>query len=177
MGRQSKLVNEARQRQAKSSNVSLWRELQAVKTLTSEADVFAVAVDGDAETVALSPVQWQAVQLIVAGRRGVDVAAELDVTPETVSRWRALPVFQAALNVGVRDSYCSTIGRLRDARTGALDVLCALLQSEDERLRLSAALSVLRLHLALDAGAQALPTTPAAVAADRERAMLWDSIG
>jgi len=104
------------------------------------------------------------------------VAQELGVTPETVSRWRALPVFQAALNMAIRDSYQATIGSLRDAKTEALGVLCDLLQAEDERLRLSAALSVLRLHLQLDAGALQLSTTPADVAedvldrlADRER--------
>lgn len=165
-------------RQVKSTNVnsgSSWAVLKAAATFTDEADVYRT-VDGDAETALLQPHQWQAIQLLVSGARGVDVAQELGVTPETVSRWRALPVFQAALNMAIRDSYQATIGSLRDAKTEALGVLRELLQAEDERLRLSAALSVLRLHLQLDAGALQLSTTPADVAedvldrlADRER--------
>lgn len=113
---------------------------------------------------------WQAIQLLVAGRRGIDVAEELAVTQETVSRWRASPVFAAALNMALRDSYMSTIGAIRDARTDAVDVLRSLLASEDERVRMAAALAILRLHLQLDAGALQLPCTPAGVARVAHRA-------
>lgn len=156
-------------RQVKSKKVYDWQ-------LTDEASVYAAPVDGDADTLALSPIQWAAIAMLVAGKRGCDVAQELDVTQETVSRWRAQPVFVAALHLALRDSYESTIGRVRDARTDALDVLCALLHSEDERLRLTAALAVLRLHLALDAGVLRLPTTPAAAATAIAHRQLFDSM-
>ena len=46
----------------------------------------------------------------------------------------------------------------------ALDVLQELLKSKDERVRLSAALSMLRLHVQLSANVYALPVAPADIA-------------
>ena len=112
----------------------------------------------------LTAQQWQAVSLLVAGRRQVDVAQELGVTEETVSRWKALPTFTAALNMGVRDAYEGTLGKVRTVAQDALDVLQELLKSKDERVRLSAALSMLRLHVQLSANVYALPVAPADIA-------------
>ena len=131
-------------------------ELTQARRQTAEADIYSES--------GLSAQQWQTVALLVAGKRGVDVAAELDISPETISRWRAMPAFVAALNVAVRDSYNACVGDVRSVAKDAVTVLRESLSSGDERIRLSAALAVVRLHLALDAGAGTLPTTPADVA-------------
>lgn len=116
------------------------------------------------EEYGLTAQQWQAVSLLVAGRRQVDVAQELGVTEETVSRWKTLPTFTAALNMGVRDAYEGTLGKVRTVAQDALDVLQDLLKSQDERVRLSAALSMLRLHVQLSVNVHALPVAPADIA-------------
>lgn len=123
----------------------------------------------DGEDAVLSAQQWQAVAMLVAGKRQVDVAQQLDVTQETVSRWRNSPTFAAAVNAGVRESYTAVVGEVRDASVDAVRVLRDCLQSEDERLRLQAALATLRLRVQLDATALDLPTSPADVARDSLR--------
>ena len=115
----------------------------------------------------------------MAGRRQVDVAQELGVTEETVSRWKTLPTFTAALNMAVRDAYEGTLGKVRTVAQDALDVLQELLKSQDERVRLSAALSMLRLHMQLSANVHALPVAPADIARrlleDEKHANVMDS--
>lgn len=118
----------------------------------------------------LTAQQWQAVSLLVAGRRQVDVAQELNVTEETLSRWKALPTFSAALNASVRDAYESNLGTVRESAREALDVLRDLLKSQDEKVRLQAALSVVRLHLDLSQNVTSLPVSPADVARGRLQA-------
>lgn len=112
----------------------------------------------------LTAQQWQAVALLVAGRRQVDVAQELDVTPETLSRWKTLPTFTAALNGAVRDAYEASVGQVRESAREALDVLQDLLHSSDERVRLQAALHVVQLHLKLGENVHTLLVSPADVA-------------
>ncbi len=142
--------------------------LRAALQLDSESDVYHELPPDGAEdgagTPVLSPVQWQAIRLLVAGRRGVDVATECGVTPETVSRWKSAPLFAAAYNQVLRESHTATVGELRSVAQDALSVLRESLTSTDERLRLTAALSVLRMSLQLDAGAVSLPVTPKDVA-------------
>ena len=80
------------------------------------------------------------------GARQIDVATQLDVRQETVSRWKTDVRFQAALNLAVKEHYASIEGIVRSAASEAVDVLRETMKSDDPRLRLSAALSVLRLH-------------------------------
>lgn len=124
----------------------------------------------------LTPQQTLAVQLLVAGKKQVVIAGELDIAQETISRWRSNPAFAVALNAGVKDAYESTIGSLRDANTDAVKVLRDLLDNRQPRIRLSAAKSILGLHLQLDAGTLELPTTAAAIESEERRAALfeWD---
>ena len=131
--------------------------IQAASQLDAESDVFH-------EELGLTAQQWQAIGLLVAGAKQVDTAETVGVTQETVSRWRASPMFASALNLAIRDSYTATIGQVRDITKDAIDALRQSLYSEDEKVRLSAALAVLRLRLQLDAGAMGAPTTPAAIA-------------
>ena len=130
--------------------------IENASRLDAESDVY--SEDG------LTAQQWQAVALLTSGLRAVDVAQQVGVTQETISRWRATPVFMAAYNQSVRDAYSATIGQVRDIAAEAIQTLRESLQSKDERVRLSAALAVLRVRFQLDAGALAAPTTPAAIA-------------
>lgn len=167
-------------RQRKSSNVNgedfpQWKVQQAAKKLTDEAHVFMELTEDGIQP--LSPQQWQAIQFLVAGKRQVEVSKELNVTQETVSRWRSSPLFAAALNIALRDSYQATIGELREAKTDAIRVLRDLLDNRQPRIRLSAAQAILRLHLQLDAHVQNLPTTPAAVATNQLHVQAMQEMG
>ena len=138
--------------------------INAALQLNTETDVYRAE-----EEAGLSVQQWQAVGLLVAGAKQVEIAEALGVTQETVSRWRNSPLFAAALNLAVRDAYAATIGEVRGLVKDAVSALKECMYSEDERLRLSAALAVLRLHLQLDSAAPSLPTTPADIARQIKR--------
>lgn len=131
--------------------------INAATYLDAESDLFH-------ENLGITAQQWQCIGLLVAGSKQVDAAEAVNVTQETVSRWRASPLFASALNLAIRDSYQSTIGRVRDITKDAIEALRECLYSEDEKVRLSAALAVVRLRLQLDAGAMDAPTTPAGIA-------------
>lgn len=141
----------------------------AALVLDTETDVFR-------EESGLTAQQWQAVAMLVSGKKGTEVAEALGVTQETVSRWRNGPLFVAALNLAVRDAYTATIGEVRDITRDAFAALRECLYGEDDRTRLAAALAIVRLHLQLDSGALSLPTTPAAVAQEEKRKELFQSI-
>lgn len=92
----------------------------------------------------LSDVQRHAIALMVQGVRQVDVAAQVDVAPETLSRWKHDAVFVAALNTARAELWAEhTTGML--ALVGeARQRLGALVQSEDESVALRAAMAVLK---------------------------------
>ncbi len=157
----------ARQRIATNGNESSnYQLLRTAQTLESEADVFTIMNEQTGAAV-LSPLQWQAIGLLVAGKRQADIAREIDVSEESLSRWRNSPIYAAALNQAVRDSYSSTIGLVRDAVADAVMAIRGCLQSEDDRVRLAAALALVKMHITLDAPALELPTTPAQIAGER----------
>ena len=121
--------------------------------------------------------QWQAIALLVAGKRQTEIAGELDITAPTISRWKADPVFQAMLNLAVQESFMAVVGKTRAAATMAIDTVIALAQSAtDEKTRLSAALQLLRLHSAYDAGAPTLPTSAAEVDRAQRKARITRNV-
>lgn len=86
----------------------------------------------------LKPNQEQAALMLAAGRTAVDTASALECTPETISRWKRQPAFQARLN-GLRlDALEATRNALRNAGTEAVQELTRLIQeatSEETRRR------------------------------------------
>ena len=119
----------------------------------------------------LSEHQMIAIAGLVAGRRQVEIATQLGITESTISRWRAEPTFQAALNLAVRESFDAIVGETRQAATEALQTVRDLMQNAvGENIRLSAAMQILRLHSAFDAGATNLPTSAAAIAHSQRQA-------
>ena len=139
--------------------------IRAALQLDAEADVYRAP-----EEAGLSAQQWQAIALLVAGKRGVDVAEELGCAAETVSRWRSNPLFAAAYNATLRDIRTSHMADLRSLAGDALKVIRErLLYSEDDRVCLSACVTVIRLMLQVEPDVQQLPTTPADIARQIQR--------
>jgi hypothetical protein len=144
--------------------------LRQVQKLDSEADVHTV-MNMETGATALLPQQWTAIGLLVSGKRQADIATEIAVSQETLSRWRNNPVYMAALNQAIRDCYAGTIGLVRNVVGDAVEAIKSCLQSEDDRVRLSAAVTLIKLHLQLDSTALELPTTPAQIADERLRSL------
>ena len=139
--------------------------IRAALQLDAEADVYRPE-----EEAGLSAQQWQAIALLVAGKRGVDVAEELGCAAETISRWRSNPLFAAAYNATLRDIRTSHVAEVRSLMGEALQVIRQrLLYSEDDRVCLSACMAVMRLGLQVEPDVQQLPTTPADIARQIQR--------
>ena len=121
--------------------------------------------------------QVQCIGQLVTGRRQSLIAAELGIAEETVSRWKNEPVFQAALNAAIQESYMAVVGATRTAATEALDTVRNLMQNAvGENIRLSAAMQILRLHSAFDAGAPTLPTSAAEVDRAQRKARITRNV-
>lgn len=146
--------------------------LRAALSMDTEADVYRDEADAG-----LTATQWQAIALLAGGTKQTEVAQTVGVTQETVSRWKNDPRFMAALNVAIRDSYYAVAGAVRDAATKAVTVLRESMDCDDPRVRLSAALSVLRLHGAYSEDIDNLPVTPAEIARRELKSRRYDSIG
>jgi hypothetical protein len=56
----------------------------------------------------VSPRQVLAARMLIEGRLGKDVAAEIGVSPETISRWRHRPEFEALMRELLRDTVDAT---------------------------------------------------------------------
>ena len=90
----------------------------------------------------LSPKQASGLQLMVAGKSNGDIAHALQVRPETVSRWRQLPAFVDALQSANDPSLVAADVNVTFAKWRAYDVLLALLDSDDDQIRLKAAAAI-----------------------------------
>lgn len=96
----------------------------------------------------LNTQQEKAIILVALGRPGREIAEACEVTPETVSRWRQMPLFIAAVNSILKDSQNEVRLRLRSLTGVALDMIESILTNEEipPNLRLQAALKVLELN-------------------------------
>ena len=121
---------------------SVGREAQGRFDRTDLPSADDVTVDHkNAQAKTLTPQQLAAVELLVAGRSDVEVAAKVGVTRETVNRWRNWnPLFVATLNELRLDLWKATRERVRHLNGKALDVIETHLQGGS----LKAALALLK---------------------------------
>jgi hypothetical protein len=90
----------------------------------------------------LSPAQELAIALIIAGRSLTDVAAELELTRQTLSRWTNHdPDFRAVLNQRRQELWAGAADALRALVPTAVAVLAEEMQGVE---RLKAATAVLK---------------------------------
>lgn len=74
-----------------------------------------------AQATELSPQQVEALGLLLSGKTITETAAAIDVSRETVSRWRHNdPAFQAVYNEGLRSAWEAGRARQEEARGKAI---------------------------------------------------------
>jgi len=103
---------------------------------------------GEAVNIAdgLTDQQRRGAELAAAGWAGVRIAEELGVRQETVSRWRKLPSWQAAVDAIAGEVRAEVSGRMMELAQRALDELEELIHYRvDSSIRLRACISVLQL--------------------------------
>ena len=94
----------------------------------------------------LTDQQRRGAELAAAGWSGVNIAEHLGVRPETVSRWRRLPSWQAAVDAIVGEVRAEIGGRIMELSQAALDELAELIHYKyDSSLRLRACIALLQL--------------------------------
>ena len=96
-------------------------------------------------TKTLTTLQETVLGLLIAGGTQRDVAAAANCTEESVSRWRnGDALFIATLNARRRDLWLAQRRELLQLRSDAFEVLREAMASDDERIRLQAASSVIK---------------------------------
>ena len=89
--------------------------------------------------------QEQAIHLLLSGLNDKEVAAELDISRQTVTNWRNHDsIFMAGLNSERKAVWQANQERLRSLVARSIDVLTNCLESENERIRQSTAVQVLK---------------------------------
>ncbi|HIM37180.1 MAG TPA: hypothetical protein EYM38_04045, partial [Dehalococcoidia bacterium] len=88
-----------------------------------------------------------AVDMLAGGSTGREVARDLGVREETVSRWRTNPVFTAALNQQLTEQRTATAQKLRRLAVQSIDILEAIFDDRDTSLhvRMTIAIKVLQM--------------------------------
>ena len=96
-----------------------------------------------AKRMTLTELELRAVYLETVGKTADEIAADIGKDRATIFRWRKRPDYEAAVRelCGARDAELSR--RLAESARKAVGVLEATLDSEDERLALDAAKTVL----------------------------------
>jgi hypothetical protein len=94
----------------------------------------------------LTDQQRRGAELAAAGWSGVDIAHELGIRPETVSRWRRLPQWQAALEAITSEVRGELQASLHELAGKALAELEALVEyRHNPTIRLRAAVALLQM--------------------------------
>ena len=97
-------------------------------------------------TDGLTDQQRRGAELAAAGWSGVDIGSELGVRPETVSRWKRLPAWQAAYDAIVAEVRGELEASLTELAGKALSELEALLGYDyDPSIRLRASVALLNM--------------------------------
>ena len=93
----------------------------------------------------LSISQQQAIHLLLTGLNDKEVATELGVARQTVTNWRNHDsTFMAGLNSERKAAWLANQERMRSLMARAIDVLVDCLDSENERVRQSTAVQILK---------------------------------
>ena len=87
--------------------------------------------------------QLLAVQLVAQGRSGKEIAQELSVTEETISRWKKQPAFIALVNDILGQLRDTTQQKMRNLVLFALEILEKELFNEGNKNRVNIALKIL----------------------------------
>ena len=87
--------------------------------------------------------QLLAVQLVAQGRSGKEIAQELSVTEETISRWKKQPAFIALVNDLLGQLRDTTQQKMRNLVLFALEIIEKELFNENNKNRVNIALKVL----------------------------------
>ena len=88
--------------------------------------------------------QLLAIPLVAQGVSGKNVAKKIQVTEETVSRWKKLPEFQAEVNVLLKECRDETQHKLRSLVNTALEVIKDELENKNSDQRITIALKILQ---------------------------------
>jgi len=85
----------------------------------------------------------KAALLLATGHRVRFVAEQIGVTERTVRGWKRNPRFQAVIEGYRSEAIAALVGRLSEAGSAAASALTDLLKSEDENIRLRAAIAII----------------------------------
>ena len=121
-----------------------------------------------------------AVDMLACGATGREVARDLGVREETVSRWRTNPVFTAALNQQLTEQRTATAQKLRRLAVRSIDILEAIFDDPEasSHVRMTIAIKVLQmLKLREHAAADISPVTPEEVEKSRRCGELFAPFG
>ena len=88
--------------------------------------------------------QLLAIPLVAQGVSGKNVAKKIQVTEETVSRWKKLPEFQAEVNALLKECRDETQHKLRSLVNIALEVIKDELENSNSDQRITIALKILQ---------------------------------
>jgi len=86
-----------------------------------------------------------AIQKVAMGLINRQIAKELNVAEETISRWKKLPEFQAGVNAILLECRDNAKQRLRNLLTSSLDLLEEEMNNPESRHRVNIALKMLQL--------------------------------
>ena len=127
-------------------------------------------VKQQAQTYELTPQQVEAVGLLLSGKTITETAAAIDVSRETVSRWRHNdPAFQAVYNEGLRSAWEASRVRIDEARGKAIARLVELMEGDEPAVALKAAMALVRLDMPEPAGS----VNPREIEQDAKRSNLF----
>ncbi len=91
----------------------------------------------------LSPIQQKAIGLLAEGSNLTDTAKQLEISRKTLSVWNGNEDFQAALSAATAEIFSDEVRRIKSKTAKAIDVLFDCLESDNARIRLSAASKLL----------------------------------
>mgnify|MGYP000434881120 CR=1 FL=1 len=99
------------------------------------------------KTDELNDKQVLAIALLSTGQTQTDVAAQLDLSVSTVSRWNNQDNYKIALYQARKAQFDAIADKVRDARLKAINTLIGELDAPETKHRLQAAVALLRLDI------------------------------